>query len=133
MHFVLFALFYLRRVCRGGWGMVIGELGHGRVTSRRVAPPSRLIFFPLSAAQLGSAVLESPQVVLLCADAFRQADVVHGHLTAPASPALPLQDDLVNSRAGSFLSNANQCSTAPLNISSGVGQNASEAALLSYK
>lgn len=73
-------------------------------------------FFPPSAAQLGSAVLESPQVVLLCAGAFRQADVVHGHLAAPASPTLPLQDDLVNSRKGCVLPNAYQSSIASLNI-----------------
>lgn len=65
--------------------MVIGEPGHGKVTSSPVAPPSR---------PAGSKGLESPQVVLLCAGAFRQADVVHGHLAAPASPALALQDDL---------------------------------------
>lgn len=66
--------------------------------------------------QLGSAVLESPQVVLLRAGAFRQADVVHGHLAAPASPTLPLQDDLVNSRKGCVLPNAFQFSIASLNI-----------------
>lgn len=60
---------------------------------RRPSPPCRPAEF---------CVLESPQVVLLCTGAFRQADVVHGHLAAPASPALPLQDDLVNSRKCHF-------------------------------
>lgn len=40
---------------------------------------------------------KSPQIVLLCAGAFPQGYVVHGHLSAPASPALPLQDHLMNS------------------------------------
>lgn len=42
--------------------------------------------------------LESPQIVLLGAGAFPQGDVVHGHLADSASPALPLQDHLGNSR-----------------------------------
>lgn len=41
--------------------------------------------------------LESPQIVLLGADAFPQRDVVHSHLADSASAALPLQDHLVNS------------------------------------
>lgn len=40
---------------------------------------------------------ESPQIVLLCAGAFPQSDVVHSHLSNLAPPTLPLQDDLGNS------------------------------------
>lgn len=83
-------------MCRVGWEMVIVEPQQSHIKSScsshffwDPSPPGRPAEF---------SVLESPQVVLLCAGAFRQADVVHGHLAAPAPPALPLQDDLVNSR-----------------------------------
>uniref|UniRef100_A0A3Q2G5D4 Uncharacterized protein n=1 Tax=Cyprinodon variegatus TaxID=28743 RepID=A0A3Q2G5D4_CYPVA len=41
---------------------------------------------------------ESPQIVLICAGAFPQGDIIHSHLSTSASATLPLQDNLVNSR-----------------------------------
>lgn len=79
---------------RAEWGLC-----HSRVSSLWDDPPSSYFLFSLSLCRPSwFRLLESPQIVLLRAGAFRQGDVVHSHLAAAASPTLSLQDHLVNSK-----------------------------------
>lgn len=52
---------------------------------------------------------ESPQIVLLWAGAFPQGDVIHGHLAYPASPTLPLQDNLLNNNTVHIEERSSHC------------------------
>lgn len=101
------ALFFLKLSAWWLGEVVVGGVGvsewpgrvrgcHNRVTSLWDDSPS-FAFCLISQ-------LESPQIVLLCAGAFPQGDVVHSHLATSASPALPLQDHLVNSSKAHILS-----------------------------
>lgn len=83
-----------------GWSLMLGQ-SEGFVTAESVLfemiLPLRVFPFSLPLCRPSwFRLLESPQIVLLRAGAFRQGDVVHSHLAAAASPTLSLQDHLVN-------------------------------------
>lgn len=82
-----------------------GALGPSMGVQSESAPPwalSSLHFsrsFSLHLCLSLLCVLMSSQIVLLSAGTFSQGDVIHGHLSAPAAPALALQDHTLKSRA----------------------------------